>query len=679
MVTELSLIKRYRLAAGIGATVFLLLVVVATIREDRRSAWKEYQEAYRDTLVSKASSSLQTQAAAEYPVEIRQITLTPLQRTDRCVSCHVGIEDSRMGSLPLPFRSHGGSLLASHPPERYGCTLCHGGIGQSLDRSESCGGEHPDRLHVPFVRPPDIESACGRCHLAIFDTTVTSMPVLKRGTAVLRREGCLGCHRVRGKGGSVGPDLTNEGSRNQRTFDFSRVEGPQTISNWMLRHFRDPSAVSPGSLMPAFPLPDEELKALVTTVRGLFGPTIPAEYLTLAVMNELRGVSAPFNGEDAYAVFCSACHERNGKGREFQTTGFGVPSLAAEDFQAVASDDYVLFTLYEGRGGRMMASWAQRVSGLSVQELRNVARRLRKWRSPFPVPAQVLRAPASASEGGDVYRQHCATCHGPGGEGAAAKGINNPDFLSAASDAFLLETITRGRPNTAMPSWSRLTDSQLHGVLLFLRSMQRGPSVSLSPISLDGDRARGDSIFATHCSRCHGRYGEGDLGPAILNRGFLDAASNEFLYATISRGRSHTAMFGWAVQPRAGKKFLSQDIQDVIAFMRSAPRPDFLPPGPNQGTPANGSVLFRELCSECHGENGEGTKAPALNNQEFLGAATNGYILASITLGRRGTPMPSWGTGSPKHRQLNAAERRDIVAFIRSWQTGVIRSEVLRR
>jgi hypothetical protein len=39
--------------------------------------------------------------------------------------------------------------------------------------------------------------------------------------------------------------------------------------------------------------------------------------------------------------------------------------------------------------------------------------------------------------------------------------------------------------------------------------------------------------------------------------------------------------------------------------------------------------------------------------------------------------MPSWGAGSRQHRRLTADERKDLVAFIRSWQSGVIRSEAL--
>jgi mono/diheme cytochrome c family protein len=86
-----------------------------------------------------------------------------------------------------------------------------------------------------------------------------------------------------------------------------------------------------------------------------------------------------------------------------------------------------------------------------------------------------------------------------------------------------------------------------------------------------------------------------------------------------------------------------------------------------------GGSLFQELCIECHGRLGEGLQAPALYNQEFLNAATNGYIYATISLGRNGTDMPSWGRGSDKYRALNSQERHDIVAYLRQWQKVVIK------
>jgi hypothetical protein len=62
-----------------------------------------------------------------------------------------------------------------------------------------------------------------------------------------------------------------------------------------------------------------------------------------------------------------------------------------------------------------------------------------------------------------------------------------------------------------------------------------------------------------------------------------------------------------------------------------------------------------------------------LNNQDFLNAATNGYILGTISLGRIDTPMPSWGRGSEKYPVMTGAGRQDVVAYIRSWQKARIK------
>ena len=90
--------------------------------------------------------------------------------------------------------------------------------------------------------------------------------------------------------------------------------------------------------------------------------------------------------------------------------------------------------------------------------------------------------------------------------------------------------------------------------------------------------------------------------------------------------------------------------------------------GSNPGRHEAGAAVFELRCVKCHGPSGEGTKGPALNNQEFLSAASNGYILATISLGRNGTAMPSWGYGQEEYPALTGAERQDLVAFIRSWQ-----------
>ena len=136
-------------------------------------------------------------------------------------------------------------------------------------------------------------------------------------------------------------------------------------------------------------------------------------------------------------------------------------------------------------------------------------------------------------------------------------------------------------------------------------------------------------------------------------------------------------MFGWSTQVQGAGRLDPGAIGDIIAYMRDFPgnEREYIYPGRNPGNSVAGRELFKKNCARCHGESGEGSKAPALHNQEFLNAASNGYLLSTITLGRKGTRMPSWGTGSEEIPALSQDERRDIVSYIRSWQRYLIRKQ----
>jgi mono/diheme cytochrome c family protein len=74
--------------------------------------------------------------------------------------------------------------------------------------------------------------------------------LIRYGKILYRQEGCFMCHRLDGEGGNVGPDLSVEGTR-------GRSEA------WLIGHFKNPSAYTPGSIMPSFKnLTDEQLQAL---------------------------------------------------------------------------------------------------------------------------------------------------------------------------------------------------------------------------------------------------------------------------------------------------------------------------------------------------------------------------------------------------------------------------------
>ncbi len=122
-------------------------------------------------------------------------------------------------------------------------------------------------------------------------------------------------------------------------------------------------------------------------------------------------------------------------------------------------------------------------------------------------------------------------------------------------------------------------------------------------------------------------------------------------------------------------------LADVIAYLRlwqdaAAWRPPRFSLDISAPTQEEGEWLFVAYCSGCHGPTGRGERdgaeyyAPALNNAEFLAAASDGFLLATIARGRRGTPMRPFGDGAGGVVSLNDEEISDIVSYLRSWQVG---------
>jgi mono/diheme cytochrome c family protein len=81
---------------------------------------------------------------------------------------------------------------------------------------------------------------------------------------------------------------------------------------------------------------------------------------------------------------------------------------------------------------------------------------------------------------------------------------------------------------------------------------------------------------------------------------------------------------------------------------------------------ATGRALWTQNCATCHGPNGEGVTAPALNSQGFLASVTDAQIAGIVQGGIPGTEMPAWLSdygGALTQQQIDA-----IVAYVRSWQ-----------
>ena len=85
------------------------------------------------------------------------------------------------------------------------------------------------------------------------------------GKEVYDRKGCAGCHKIEGTGGELGPDLTNEG--NVISHDVK----------WHISHFKDPSSVVPGSIMPKTDLLEREAEALAAYMTSLKSTDLPKD------------------------------------------------------------------------------------------------------------------------------------------------------------------------------------------------------------------------------------------------------------------------------------------------------------------------------------------------------------------------------------------------------------------
>lgn len=86
----------------------------------------------------------------------------------------------------------------------------------------------------------------------------------------------------------------------------------------------------------------------------------------------------------------------------------------------------------------------------------------------------------SRTHGEELYRRHCAVCHGATGTGEGYGGLNPPpaDLSSAKVQTQLapqlIKTVHEGRPETAMGAWRQmLSDQEIEEVVAYLRTFRR--------------------------------------------------------------------------------------------------------------------------------------------------------------------------------------------------------------
>jgi mono/diheme cytochrome c family protein len=243
--------------------------------------------------------------------DIQQLVITglnttnfnePLMRVDRCQTCHMGIDRAGFDGAPQPYATHPhrDPLLAQHPIEKFGCTVCHAGQGVALSTHTAHGELHlfdqTPRLAEPLLTGPWIQSQCRKCHQPELPTLQFASTVA-HGQKLFQTLGCPGCHLVQGyeQQDKVAPDLRRVASK--------------VDPSWLVEWIKAPQEYWSATKMPHFLFSWEESEAA-------------AAYL-LSASSPYGGIRYPGNGDVESGkkiveeIGCRGCHQINGSGNSF--------------------------------------------------------------------------------------------------------------------------------------------------------------------------------------------------------------------------------------------------------------------------------------------------------------------------------------------------------------------------
>ena len=175
-----------------------------------------------------------------------QLHIPDLERVDRCMSCHMGIDKEESITDEQPFKKHPGRyiFLKNHPLKDFGCTICHEGQGRATTSVKKAHGEVEYWLK-PMFRGKLAQASCLNCHERTDDLPGASL--ISRGRELFVARGCIGCHDVEGiTNVKIGPPLTHIGNK--------------VSYKWLKTWLKNPRDYYEKARMPNFMLSDEEIR-----------------------------------------------------------------------------------------------------------------------------------------------------------------------------------------------------------------------------------------------------------------------------------------------------------------------------------------------------------------------------------------------------------------------------------
>ncbi len=403
----------------IAGNFLLLFLLIAAVVQDSRREWKTYQKEFyaRETKRLKAGLSSAVDAEEKnrlskklalvkaQPVRLRQEMVEPMDRFDRCLTCHLGYDPILSPSQETPYPDHPFSakpnaVHAAHPVEKFACSVCHEGQGLATTVRDAHGPvPHWER---PLRTGVYLQASCAKCHSNLFDEK--AMPFAsgwRRGEAVFRELGCIGCHQIRGQGGPISVDLAEETSDKPLSrIDWSHTglgEEERTLAEWIRLHLaKDPWDLVPGdpegkfneepiapSGMPSFALSDEDARAVTTYVLSFAPDRIPAQYAAASPARTTPVFrTAVERGRAVYVKYgCAGCHAPDGSGgiRNFNYQNITEPNLkkvvstyTREELKEKIEKGVAVVAKADAKGPQpplYMPPWKEKIRGPEMEDL----------------------------------------------------------------------------------------------------------------------------------------------------------------------------------------------------------------------------------------------------------------------------------------------------------------------
>ncbi len=256
-------------------------------------------------------------------------------KIDRCTTCHVFIDKAGYEDQENPYKTHpkvdslAVGVNSAHPVKEFGCTSCHGGVGDRVNDfnspahipqneeqakvwKEKYHWHEPHKVPQPMLPLQYTEGMCIKCHKD--EERIPMAEKLNHGRELVENYGCYACHKIEGWQHleKPGPALSKV---------TSKVLSKDWIKNWIWA----PQAFNPESRMPQF-FDQPNNSAPEFRARNQAEVNAMAEYIVKSntsykpIQKFAGGNSA--NGKDLIqTIGCVGCHTVEGLDEQWNKVG----------------------------------------------------------------------------------------------------------------------------------------------------------------------------------------------------------------------------------------------------------------------------------------------------------------------------------------------------------------------